>query len=154
MDTVLKLRRGTKAWNVDGSGADTLVDDDGRPVSWISYWREVTGKRESECGYIDCDKTAAVGGHLYLRHRRRYAIVPICAGCNHPSNAARQQQGDGRQPTLRAVFAVQVTKTAEMRAAPRRIACARRCEECGDSLEGRPKSLPLCYECFRHDDRE
>ena len=125
MDTVLKLRRGMKAWNVDGSGTDTLFDND-RRVSWISYWREVTGRRESKCGFADCNKAAAVGGHLWIQGRRRYAIVPICAGCNHPSNAARQQQGVGRQPTLRAVFAVQVTKTADMRAAPRRIACARR----------------------------
>ena len=166
MDTILRLPSGTRAWNVDGSSSDRLIDEDGRTVSWISYWRQVTGKTASKCGYAYCDRVATDGGHLWIQCKRRYAIVPICKPCNRPSNVSRQQQADGCQPTLRAVVAVQITKTADMRSAPRRLAharvrqapykkCAtRECVECGESLRGRPKSHTLCYECFCYTDSE
>jgi hypothetical protein len=126
-------------------------------MSWIAYWRELTGETPSTCAYAHCNRPATQGGHLWIQPFRRYAIVPICAGCNRPSNAACQQQADGRQPALRAVVAVQVTKTADMRAAPRRRAHSKQriprkkhtCDRCGKSLKGRPKSHTRCRSCFR-----
>lgn len=83
--------------NAQGTGGDKFVDIQGNVVnkSWISLWEDLCNNgRAASCAV--CGSRANVdGAHvLYDQHSRTLnagdvvCIVPLCRGCNHPTNTS------------------------------------------------------------------
>jgi hypothetical protein len=60
-------------------------------ITRLNHYRSNGGGGRSTCSRIGCSGSADVGAHVKMvDHRRSRAswIVPLCRGCNHPSNQA------------------------------------------------------------------
>jgi len=109
---VFRLTEELTAWNVEGSGLDTIKDVGMNPrsllgrkkaeheyelhpirqLSWIRFWESATRNTRELCSYIDCTAEATTGGHIWLkgRSRNKYCyIAPICRGCNKATKRSR-----------------------------------------------------------------
>jgi len=110
-----RVVKDAKAWNVDGSSSDRASGG----LSWIRYWEEKTGMNRAVCSYLHCNRSATVGGHIWICRKGTF-IAPICSGCNFSENENRMQDAESR---LRSgTLVVEAEYTEDMANADRRFA--------------------------------
>eukprot|EP00557_Chaetoceros_sp_GSL56_P004020 CAMPEP_0176505466 /NCGR_PEP_ID=MMETSP0200_2-20121128/16512_1 /TAXON_ID=947934 /ORGANISM="Chaetoceros sp., Strain GSL56" /LENGTH=212 /DNA_ID=CAMNT_0017905027 /DNA_START=12 /DNA_END=648 /DNA_ORIENTATION=+ len=111
------LQNDCAAWNVDGSSTCKILFS-----SWISFWESKTGTSRGICSFSSCNKTAEIGGHVWLKRKGPH-IAPICSGCNYHKNVKRMQSSDGQHSFIKkGTTVVKVEFTEDMKNAVRRIA--------------------------------
>ena len=109
MPRVYQLRKQVSAWNVDGSAKDhpsrpllsqvaPSPHEFAPKLSWLHFWKHLTGQNPSECSYVDCRGIAAHGGHIWIsgkggKEKEYCYIAPICKRCNYHYNTDRHQSG-------------------------------------------------------------
>jgi hypothetical protein len=122
-------------WNIDGSSSDQLCSG-----SWIRKWEEEAGQIRGRCAYQECERSAAHGGHVWIKGKGVY-LVPLCAHCNSPRNPDRMQNEHGDHSHLKlGVVAVGLGPlTEDMRRCERRIST----DSSGNAHRGGRSSAPV-----------
>ena len=75
MLTLVKNVNGSSRWKKPSTGED----------SWLEYWENMTGRRASCCGAVDCHSSSSlVGAHVQdVYGGNEIYITPLCTSCNN-----------------------------------------------------------------------
>tara|TARA_B110001450_G_C17282020_1_gene343882 strand:- start:45 stop:512 length:468 start_codon:yes stop_codon:yes gene_type:complete len=128
-------------WNIDGS-SDTRPPEG---FSWITWAEHITGKKRGRCSYNDCNNSANVGGHVWVK-QIGCCITPICSSCNHHNNSKRWQGSDS---VLRSGITVIKTDMSQgMTDVNRRVVVNAKCCKCKKNFIPKQENHRLCDYCF------
>ena len=66
-----------------------VIGSSAQKNNWKQYWMKNTGRQFPQvCQIYNCGKSAKVGAHIFVKHKRQNFILPTCQSCNmDPSQA-------------------------------------------------------------------